>query len=85
MQDGRLYEGDRLLQINDESVIHMRCDDIIARLHSLEEAGKTIRLVVAHTERDGGRLEQEGIIPEVMDVSREAAVTFTYYGSCYRS
>ena len=71
MQDGRLSEGDRLLQVNDESVIHMRCDDVVAKLRSLEEAGQTIRLVVAHSERDSDRLEEEGVIPEVMDVSRE--------------
>ena len=73
LQDGRLSEGDRILQINEESVIHMRCYDITAKLRSLEEAREAIRLVVAHSEREGERLKESEVVPEVMDVSDESS------------
>ena len=47
----------------------MRCEDVAAKLRSLEEAGQAIRLVVAHSEREGEGVEEE-VVPEVMDVSR---------------
>ena len=69
LQDGRLAVGDRLLQVNDESIMHMRCNDVAAKLHLLEGAGQAIRLVVAHSERESEGTEEEEVIPEVMDVS----------------
>ena len=51
----------------------MRCYDITAKLRSLEEASEAIRLVVAHSEREGERLKESEVIPEVMDVSDESS------------
>ena len=69
VQDGRLSRGDRILQLNEESVIHMRSEDVAARLRSLDDAREAIRLVVAHSEREGESQTTQEVIPEVMDVS----------------
>ena len=71
LQDGRLSSGDRLLQVNEESVIHMRSEEVAERLHSLDEARETIRLVVAHSEREGEGQTTQEVVPEVMDVSNQ--------------
>jgi C-terminal processing protease CtpA/Prc len=65
-KDGRLSRGDRLLQVNEESVIHMRSEEVAARLRSLDDAREAIRLVVAHGEREGA---VQDVVPEVMDSS----------------
>ena len=70
LQDGRLSRGDRLLQVNEESVIHMRSEEVAARLRSLDDAREAIRLVVAHGEREGA---VQDVIPEVMDVSERSS------------
>ena len=62
--------------MNEESVIHMRSEEVVARLCSLDEARETIRLVVAHSEREGESQAVQEVIPEVMDVSETAAVVF---------
>ena len=64
-QDGRLQQGDHLLQINEESVIHMKYDDVVAQLRSVSQAGKAIRLVVARPVEG----ESAGAVPELNDVS----------------
>ena len=70
LQDGRLSRGDRLLQVNEESVIHMRSEEVAARLRSLDDAREAIRLVVAHGEREGA---VQDVVPEVMDVSERSS------------
>ena len=70
LQDGRLSRGDRLLQVNEESVIHMRSEEVAARLRSLDDAHEAIRLVVAHGEREGA---VQDVVPEVMDVSERSS------------
>ena len=70
LQDGRLSRGDRLLQVNEESVIHMRSEEVAARLRSLDDAREAIRLVVAHGEREGA---VQDVVPEVMDVSETSS------------
>ncbi len=65
-QDGRLHQGDHLLQINEESIIHMTYDDVIAKLMSVSQAGKPVRLVVA---RSVDVNEQEAVVvPEINEV-----------------
>ena len=59
--------------MNEESVIHMRCEDVAAKLSALGEAGEAIRLVVAHTECEGDSAKEQEVIPEVMDVSRRSS------------
>ena len=54
LQDGRLQQGDQLLQINEESVIHMRYDDVIAKLRSVSTAGYPVKLVVARKVSEEG-------------------------------
>ena len=66
-QDGRLRQGDQLLQINEESVIHMRYEDVVAKLRSVSQAGKSIRLVVARIVNSSGE-EELGVPPEINDV-----------------
>ena len=61
MQDGRLQKGDQLLQINEESVIHMRNDDVIAKLRSVSSGGYPIKLVIARKIREDN--------PEDVDIS----------------
>ena len=51
-QDGRLQKGDQLLQINEESVIHMRNEDVIAKLRSVSSGGYPIKLVIARLIRE---------------------------------
>ena len=52
IQDGQLQRGDQLLQINEESVIHMRNDDIIAKLRSVSSGGYSVKLVIARKVKD---------------------------------
>ena len=52
MQDGRLQKRDQLLQINEESVIHMRNEDVIAKLRSVSSGGYPIKLVIARKIRE---------------------------------
>ena len=59
-----------MLQVNEEDVRHMTCDDVTTILHSLTEAREMIRVVVAHSER-GEESKLQEVIPEVMDVSFE--------------
>lgn len=66
-QDGRLRQEDQLLQINEESVIHMRYEDVVAKLRSVSQSGRSIRLVVARVV--SGRVDEEsGVLPEINDV-----------------
>ena len=51
-QDGRLQKGDQLLQINEESVIHMRNEDVIAKLRSVSGGGYPVKLVIARLIRE---------------------------------
>ena len=69
IQDGRLSHGDRLLEVNEESVIHMRSEEVAATLRSLDDNHEAIRLVVAHSEKEGESQAEQDLIPEVMDVS----------------
>jgi C-terminal processing protease CtpA/Prc len=68
-KDGRLSRGDKVLEVNEESVIHMRSEEVAARLRSLDDAREAIRLVVAHSEREGESQAVQDVIPEVMDSS----------------
>ena len=64
-QDGQLQKEDQLLQINEESVLHMEYDDIIAKLQTVSQAGQPIRLVIA---RAVSVESQSGEIPDLNDV-----------------
>jgi len=75
-QDGRLRQGDQLLQINEESVIHMRYEDVVAKLRSVSQAGKSIRLVVARIVNGSGE-EDLGVPPEINDVRERLHGHFT--------
>ena len=67
LQEGNLAVGDQLLQINDESVVNLKSDEVATKLHMLERVGQAIRLVVARG--DQGREGMEGASQEGTDVS----------------
>ena len=50
----------------------MRSEEVAARLRSLDDAREAIRLVVAHSEREGESQAVQDVIPEVMDVSERS-------------
>ena len=78
-QEGNLAVGDQLLQINDESVVNLKSDEVATKLHMLERVGQAIRLVVARG--DQGREGPEGASPEGTDVS--IGVFYVYNGTSF--
>ena len=64
-QDGRLKQQDQLLQINEESIIHMSYEDVVEKLKLVSHAGKPIRLVVSRAMSG----HDVGVVPEFNDVS----------------
>ena len=69
-QDGRLKQGDRLLQINEESVVSLQYADVVSRLRAAGQGGLPIKLVVARLEEEAEDDEKEVVVPELPDVRR---------------
>ena len=64
-QDGRLRQNDQLLQINEESVIHMRHEEVIGKLRIVSQSGKPMKLVISRRVCSG----ESEMVPDINDVS----------------
>lgn len=69
-----MNKDDLLLQINEQSVLHMPSEDVIDKLKSVSVAGLPIKIVIARVVED----TELGVEPEspleINDVSRMAIV-----------
>lgn len=66
---------DLLLQINEQSVLHMPSDDVIASLKSVSMAGLPIKLVVARAVEEA----ESGVEPDVPLEINDVRRTMCYY------